>query len=158
MTHSFIHKPRWSPLSLSLIPMTFHMNLTSSPSFSLNMSLTAAGALMRPCLAGSPGGPAVPAAAGLGPQLPREQRQQAVGFCCAGEEDTGWTGLVWSGWTGHRGRGGPTGEVLWPIPSARERAASQREPQSLPGGWRNAALPSAPDRQAFPCKPSRLRV
>ena len=93
---------------------------------------------MRPCLAGSPGGPAVPAAAGLGPQLPREQRQQAVGLCCAGEEDTGWTGLVWSGWTGHRGRGGPAGEVLWPIPSARERAASQREPQSLPGGWRNA--------------------
>lgn len=43
---------------------------------------------MHPCLAGSPGGPAVPAAAGLGPQLPREQRQQTVGLCCAGEEDT----------------------------------------------------------------------
>ena len=47
---------------------------------------------MRPCLAGSPGGPAVPAAAGLGPQLPREQRQQTVGLRCAGEEDTGWAG------------------------------------------------------------------
>lgn len=43
---------------------------------------------MHPCLAGSPGGPGSSCCSRPGPQLPREQRQQTVGLCCAGEEDT----------------------------------------------------------------------
>ena len=96
---------------------------------------------MRPCLAGSPGGPAVPAAAGLGPQLPREQRQQTVGLCCAGEDTKGGEDPL-------EKRSGPS-----PVPESGQLPSGSRSHCRV-GGWRNAGLPSAPDRQA--CPPSRV--